>query len=144
MRICTASWICGKTFRLIYKVFVKLNNHPSPNILTLILLSSQWENCTFQIWLLNVSQSQKTRKHSSRMRTTRLTTIRVSVATRCQYPWGRASCLIFAGRIWWPCTVRSDALWAMIIWGAPLWTESLTDGQTRMKTLPFSNTGGGR
>ena len=100
----------------------------------------------------------KTRQHSSRMRITRLSSIRVSVAIiRCQYWWGRRrgpQVNKFDDQQWWPtdvsgeggrshvwspggsepCTVRSNASSVMVTWDPPfLWR------QTPVKTLPSRN-----
>ena len=38
-----------------------------------------------------------------------------------------------------PLTLNSNASWVMVTWDSLLWTEWLTDGQARMKTLPSHN-----
>ena len=49
---------------------------------------------------------KSTSKHSSRMHTARLPTMRASVATKCQYWWGRGS--------------SSEQVWTGLWWGIPV------------------------
>ena len=44
-------------------------------------------------------------------------------------------------KVWGTSTVRSNASWVMITWDTPVPppVDIMTDGQTRLKTLPFRN-----
>ena len=90
--------------------------------------------------------ARKTKQNSSRMRTVRLPTTCVLVATtRCQYRWGiglqvnkfeQVSSddhqMSVAGRKGYPCP---NTLWVMVTWDPP----EQKNQQTSVKTLPSGN-----